>query len=89
MLDPESEQGAEKLLTLVAPPPPGFSSEDNEPLRPAAGELRVSRDFASARCSKRDSRPSVGTRDGSASASKWRDYSVASQHKASPFVVAP
>ena len=34
------------------PVAPDFGSEDNEPLRPSAGELRVARDFASASCNK-------------------------------------
>ena len=42
-------------------------------MRPSAGQLRVARDFASARRDKRDSRPRVGTGDGAACASKGGD----------------
>ena len=64
---------AEELLALVAPAAPDFCSEDYKSLRPSAGQLRVARDFSSARRDKRDSLPRVGTGDGAASASKGRD----------------
>ena len=49
-------------------------------MRPSAGQLRVARDFASARRDKRDPLPRIGTGDGAASASKGGDEScVAAQ----------
>ena len=42
-------------------------------MRPSAGQLRVARDFASARRDKRDPLPRIGTGDGAASASKRGD----------------
>ncbi|OLP97328.1 hypothetical protein AK812_SmicGene20366 [Symbiodinium microadriaticum] len=63
----------EELLALVAPAAPDFCSEDYESLRPSAGQLRVARDFASARRDKRDPLPRIGTGDGAASASEGGD----------------
>ena len=62
-----------ELLALVAPAAPDFCSEDYESLRPSTGQLRVARDFASARRDKRDPLPRIGTGDGAASASKGGD----------------
>ena len=67
--------------------PPCFSSEDNQPLRPPSRQLRVACDLAPARRNMRDPRPGVGPGDGPVRVRG--ETSVASQHKASPLVVAP
>ena len=56
-LDTEPERGTEELRALVAPAAPDFCREDYESLKPSAGQLRVARDFASARPDRRDSLP--------------------------------
>ena len=58
----------EELLALVAPAAPGLSGKYNGPLKPAAVEFRVARDFAFFRAATKAARarlsvPGTGRRE--------------------------